>query len=244
MPNVQDTPVTYTGAGSPAWEQWKLDPTPKNMSNVLKELDPVLVSEVQRYSGPKEILYWKGKKLAVDAIKRYDPVRGASLRTWVTTQLKPLTRYGQHLAPVRVPEAVRRQAAEIYSVTERLHDQLGRMPTDEELSDDIGLSVPKIRTIRQRTNLSVSDSQMVDLEGNPRELVVQRSNPTEFAAEAVYDGLSPQEKLVYDWKTGSHGRDVISNKEIAARLGVSAPYITQLSQRVANRIQEVSGYGV
>lgn len=238
MPGIQQE------IGRGPWETWQTDPTPEHMSAVLKDLDPVIVSEAQRYPGPKSILYWQGKQLTRDAVKSYDPTRGTTLRTWVTTQLKPLNRYGQRLSPVRIPEAVRRNAAELHSVTEKMHDELGRLPTDVELADETGLSVTKLQKLRSRVGVSMSDSQMVDQEGNPQTPAVIMPKVTDFASDAVYGDLDPQEQLIYDWKTGSHGRDRIANKEIAVRLKVSPAYVTQLSQKIAQRIQEVSGYAL
>jgi DNA-directed RNA polymerase specialized sigma subunit len=129
-------------------------------------------------------------------------------------------------------------------MTERLHDTLGRMPTDVELADEVGLSVGRIQKLRNRVGLALSESQMVDMEGNPVSPATSVSRPASFGSEAVDEGLTPEKKLIYDWKTGAHGRDVISNKEIAERLHVSAPYITQVSQGIAQKIQEVSGYGI
>lgn len=238
MPIEQTTPAV---PGTPAsWHAWRADPTPENMSAVLADLDPIVTSETQRYSGPKEVLYWKGKQFARDAVKSYDPAQGASLHTWVRTQMQPLHRYGQRLAPVRTPETVRRQGAELHAITERMHSDLGRLPTDEELADESGKSVAAIQKLRQRVGLTLAESQMVDTEGNAIPLAVSAARPADFASEAVYQGLSPHEQLIYDWKTGAHGREVISNKEIAQRLGVTPSSITQASQRISARIEEVS----
>lgn len=238
MPN--DSVSGYT-----EYDSWLKDPTPDNMANVVKALDPVLVSEVQRYPGPKGVLHGKAKTLAVKAVQTYDPTRGAGLRTWLTTQLQPLTRYSQHIKSVYVPEAVTRQAAELHTITENMHDNLGRTPTDEELADESGLSITKLQTLRSRVRPSISESQLTaPTAESPAMPALQRENPLVFASEAVYDGLEPREKAIYDWKTGGHGQSQLANKEIAVRLGVSPGLVTQLSQRIATQIQEASRYAV
>ena len=232
-------------SGYPEYDNWLKEPTPENMANVLSALDPVLVSEVQRYSGPKDILHSKAKTLAIKAVHTYDPVKGTGLRTWLTTQLQPLTRYSQHIKSVYVPEAVTRQAAELHTITEQMHDNLGRMPTDDELADESGLSRAKIQKLQARVRPAISESQLTaPTAESPAMPALQRENPLVFSSEAVYDGMEPREKAIYDWKTGAHGQPQLSNQEIAVRLGVSPGLITQLSQRIAMQIQEVSRHAI
>jgi RNA polymerase nonessential primary-like sigma factor len=237
--------ATESVSGYAEYDNWLADPSPDNMANVVKALDPMLVSEVQRYPGPKDILHSKAKTLAVKAVQTYDPIKGTGLRTWLTTQLQPLTRYSQHIKTVYVPEAVTRQAAELHTITENMHDNLGRMPTDEELADESGLSQAKIQKLRSRVRPAISESQLTaPTAESPAMPALQRENPLVFSSEAVYDGLEAREKAIYDWKTGAHGQPQLSNQEIAARLGVSPGLITQLSQRIATQIQEASRYAV
>jgi RNA polymerase nonessential primary-like sigma factor len=230
----------------PEFDTWQADPTPENLGAVVRALDPVLVSEVQRYSGPKDILHTKAKGLAIKAVRSYDPTKGAALRTWVTTQLQPLSRYGQRLQAVRVPETVRRQAAEVHTISERLHDQLGRMPTDIELADAAGLSMTKVKSLQNRVRPSLTESQMVaPKDGVPGALpATQFTSGTDYAFEAVYQDLGPREKVIVDWKTGSHGKERLPNQEIARRLGVSPALITQITGRLVQQIQEVARHGV
>lgn len=119
-----------------AYDQWLADPTPARMAATLKTMNPMLVSEIQRYPGPKNVLHSKAKSLAVGAIHSYDPTSGAKLSSWVTTQLQPLNRYGRAVSgSVRVPEVAMRQAAEVESRRMELIERLGDEPTDEQLAD-------------------------------------------------------------------------------------------------------------
>jgi DNA-directed RNA polymerase specialized sigma subunit len=230
----------------PAYDTWKADQTPENLGHALRELDPVLVSEVQRYSGPKDILHVKAKGLAIKAIRSYDPTKGAALRSWVTTQLQPLSRYGQRLQSVRVPETVRRQAAEVHTISERLHDKFGRMPTDTELADEAGLSITKIHSLQNRVRPALTESQMVAPKDGVEGTLPASQFPSgaDYAFEAVYQDLGPREKVIADWKIGAHGKERLPNQEIARRLGVSPALITQITGRLVANIQEVARHGV
>jgi hypothetical protein len=60
------------------------------------------------------------------------------------------------------------------------------------------------------------------------------------AEEMVYDSLTQRDRLIYDWKTGKHGKPTLSNQQIAKRLGVTPALISQRSQQIALQIQDLA----
>ena len=116
------TTTPLQAAASTPYDKWLDKPTPDSMGEVLSDLEPTLVREVNRYAGPKALLHGKARNIAVAAVRTFDPTRGAKLHSWVTTQLQQLNRYGQKLRPIYVPEATNRQAAELHSVQLRMNE--------------------------------------------------------------------------------------------------------------------------
>ena len=231
------------GIAQPEYDKWVLDPTPENMGQVLSALDPLLVTEVQHYSGPKPLLRAKAKSLAVGAIKKYDPTRGAALRSWVTTSLQPLSRYSQRMRPVQVSEMASRQSAEIYTQGQRFEIDNGRPPTAEELADITGLAARRVQWLQKHVKPTLTESQITQPDATGEESSLPATitpNVAGVAAEGVYESLDDREKAIYDWKTGKNGKPTLSNMEIAARLGVSPALISQMSARIAARIEQVS----
>lgn len=229
------------GALEEKYEEWRLDPRPETLGPVIRTADPFITQEIQNYSGPKDILHTKAKRLAIDAIRKYDPSKGTNLRTWITGQLRPLSRYSRSLEAVKDPEVASQKAAEINRIYEDMHDRLGRYPTDEELSDEIGIPQKKLKRLRSMSGHRVSESQYTSTDsGDVRDMPGVSSQVTpQYAYEAVYMGLDPREKVIMDWKTGSRGKDRLSNAEIAERLGVSPAYVSQVSYSVAKKIERV-----
>ena len=226
------------------YEAWSLDQTPENMAKVLGSLDTTLNSEVQRYSGPQSLLKGRAKVLAVDAIRKYDPTRGAQLRSWVVTNLQPLSRYGQQLRPIHSSEMAIRQAAEINRVNEELSEDLGREATMEELADETGLSRKRIQQVRDSVKATVTESAFSESDESGEGVksspgVVQYDTLT-TAKEMVYESLSPRDKQIYDWKIGAHGKAVLPNRLIAKRLGVTPALISQRSQQMAYQIRDLA----
>ena len=226
---------------TPEYEKWKVEPTPDNMAQVVQAMDTTINSEIQRYSGSKPLLRSRAKELAINAVKTYDPTSGAHLRSWVVTQLKPLSRYTQQLRPVHASEVAMRQAAELNRIHTELADELGHVPTVGELADHTGLSPARINKIRVKVPASMSESQIaVDDEGFANMPGVTGSDVVGMADEIVYDSLSPRDKMIYDLKTGKHGKQSIPNQEIAKRLGVTPAMISQRSQQIALQIKDLS----
>lgn len=225
-----------------AYLTWSANPTPENMKAVLDDLDPTINSEIQRFSGPKPLLRSRARALAVKAIRSYDPSSGAKLRSWVVTQLQPLSRYTNALKPVYAPEDASRKAYTISQARERFIDETGRDPTDEELADAIGISVPRLRKVQKMVPAVVHEQQQ---EAGDDDLApdhaIYHTNPVRDAADAVYRGLDARDKKIFDLRTGSHGQGSVQGQAIAKALGISPALVTQRSNDIARQILEAAG---
>jgi len=227
-----------------SYQKWLVDPTPDNMSGILKELDPTLTAEASRY-GQGPLFKTKAKTLAVKAIQTYKPESGAKLRSWVVTNLQPLSRYRQSMVPVRMPEAATARAAELNRMHQEYADEHGSEPSDEQLSDISGIHIKRVQNLRNRSRATVSESALtanVDadaMSGGLPAVNATKSNMAE-AGEEIYKGLDPRSKAIYDLSTGLHGKNQLAKTEIAKRLGVSPAFISQQSDLIAKQIHEAS----
>ena len=226
----------------PEYEQWKTMQTPEALAKVVNALDPVINSEIQRYNGPKPLLRSRAKLLTINAVKTYKPEMGAHLRSWVVTQLQPLSRYGQQLRPVHASEMAIRQAAELHRIEKEYGDTHGRNPTLAELADEVGIPVNRINKIRNQVKPSVSESTYMEADDEEGKSMpgTQAPDVLGMAEEIVYDSLSPRDRVIYDLKTGRHGKPTVANQEIAKRLGVTPALISQRSQQIALQIQDMA----
>jgi DNA-directed RNA polymerase specialized sigma subunit len=68
-----------------AFNNWKETGSQEALGALMKQLHPVIYSQVERVSGtlPKAALSAEAKKWTFKAIESYDPTRGASLSTHV-----------------------------------------------------------------------------------------------------------------------------------------------------------------
>jgi RNA polymerase sigma factor for flagellar operon FliA len=93
------------------------------------------------------------------AIERYDPERGVKFKTFALTRIR-----GAMIDALRsldwVPRRVRKDARELERVESGLGARLGRMPTETELADGLGLD---LETLRARL-LEIADSRLYSLD--------------------------------------------------------------------------------
>lgn len=230
-----------------AYNIWLKKRDKESLGLVIKQLSQLIDTEVYRYPGPKSLLRHKARLLAARAIKTYDPSSKTKLSSWVVTQLQPLNRYGRSLAaPVHVPELASRQAAELEAVRQKLSEELGAEPTDEQLADTTGLSVTRIRKIKNMMPAYVHESVAAQTtetgEAIPQAVTnVDKDPALNTAAEAVYMSLNDRDKMIFDLKVGKNGREALDNKAIAKRLGVSEGLVSQRSLEISKMIQDTYG---
>lgn len=234
----QGTTSVDRGAADP-YAAWARDPSAENMRGVLDYLAPTINSEIQRFSGPKPLLRSRARAIAVRAVKSFDPAGGTKLRSWVTTQLMQLSRYNNSLKPVYTPEDAARKAYAVNEARAAFLDEHGRDPTDEELADEVGISVKRLRGLRTKAPAMVNEPEMSADDENAPEYVVYTSSPARDAQEAVYADLSDRDKAIFDGKTGLHGKREMSGESLAEMLHVSPALVSQRSAAIAERIRSV-----
>ncbi|MBS1253997.1 MAG: RNA polymerase sigma factor FliA [Anaerolineales bacterium] len=95
----------------------------------------------------------------MQAVDRYDPSRGVPFQAYAGARIR-----GQVLDTLRsldlVPRSIRQRAREIQAAIRRLRGKLGRNPTDEEIAEQLGVSVDTVRT-----NLEEARCILVSMDG-------------------------------------------------------------------------------
>lgn len=85
----------------------------------------------------------------IDAIEKYDDSRGVKFETYAITRIN-----GAIIDALRsldwVPRAVRQRAREIERAYQELEVQLGRLPTDSEVADKLGMPLEEYQALLQR----------------------------------------------------------------------------------------------
>jgi len=85
----------------------------------------------------------------IDAVERYDPARGSSLKTFCSFRIR-----GEVLDELRrldwVPRSVHRDARRLEQTQDAIAQRKGREPTEDELAAELGLTLPELNELLDR----------------------------------------------------------------------------------------------
>lgn len=216
------------------YDLWRTDPTPDNLGKVVKSLDDTIgykLSSMGVVENPQ--MRHQARLYAAEAVRKFDPASGASLRTWTQSHLQSLQRFRrENQGPVKIPDRAAIDAWAIERARRELEDELGFDPDVKQLADRSGLSVKRIAAVNKITRPVAATEQMVD----------EGSTLPDYLGEAleyVYDGADPIDRKIIEMTTGYGGSPVLRKKDAAARLGLSASQVTRRSERIALKLQEM-----
>lgn len=218
----------------PAYEAWRADPTPDNLGRVVKSLDSTIGYKLSSMGvGNNPQMRHQARLYAAEAVKKYDPASGATLRTWTQSQLQSLQRFKrENQGPVKIPDRAAIDAWSIERARRELEDELGVEPDVKQLADRSGLSVKRLAAVQKITRPVAADDQMYDDGGSLPDYLGE-------ALEYVYDGADRIDRKIIEMTTGYAGTPVMSKKDIAAKLGISASQVTRRSDRIGQQLQEM-----
>ena len=191
----------------------------------------------------------------IGAIERYDPDRDIKFETYAIARIR-----GSIIDELRaldwVPRSVRSRAREIERAIATLEAKLGRAPTDEEISDKVGITVEELEeslTDIARSSIAALDElwsvsgegdqislmDTIEDESGPRpEAALDQTEMREALADAIAR-LPEREKLVVTL----YYYEELTLREIGEVLGVTESRVSQLHTKAVLRLKaRLSGY--
>lgn len=226
-------------AYKPAYEAWKNNQTPESNLEFLNSISPIVQKGIQMYGGDSPLAASRGRLLALEAAKTYDPKR-ARLQSHILNQMQGLKRISQKQSQIiSAPERVLLDRQKLQQQNQELLDELGREPTDAELSDKLGISMQRLAKVRSYQP-GITSGQLE--ENNPLGVVGGKLPGQQKAenlwAEIVYQDLNPLDQRIMELSLGMRGNKKLSNAELAAKLGRSPGAITQRKLRIQKLLDQ------
>lgn len=228
-------PVTVSQKDVALWREWKRNPTPTNLRQLLDQLNPVIQRAVNQWTGSlaRPALELEAKALAKEAIETYRPTGGASLATHVTNRLKKLSRLSyQHQNLARIPEYEQLKFNTFATAQAQLQDDLGRAPTSAELADQLGWSEPAVAKFQQNLRQEFVES------GETPPIFDERSGDSGVIDYVYYD-LAPVQQKIFEYSTGYRGAPTLSNSEIMRKLNLTQGQLSYQKRLITNRFKNV-----
>ena len=218
-----------------AWQEKDDD---HSRERLLSAISPVIERTVRGMSGTDpNYMTIRGKILAMNAMKKYDPTQ-SSMATFLTHQLMPLRRTArQQLNVLSLPDRWLMAAQQLENTEVELQDELGRIPTTQELSDQLRISTKQIEKIRRSAHARNTGSYLTpDEEGTAGSSgEIKRSLPDIYRHQYVLSALAndPKSALIYEHDQSLNGRNPASTAELASKLKLSPGAVSQRRNRIA-----------
>jgi len=235
------------------WIEFKRDPTNQELRNRLVEIYLPLV----KYNGERiwsrlpegvelDDLVSAGVFGLMDAIDAFDLSRGVKFETYCVPRIR-----GAMLDELRtmdwVPRLVRSKASKLNEAIKTLEAKLGRQPTENELAEELGISVAELEKMMldaSAVNLislnkkwyetdSYKDVREIDiLEDKKGEDPTRRIQKNDLM-RLVTKGLNRNERLIIIL----YYYEELTMKEIGATLDLSESRVSQMHSSIVQRLQ-------
>jgi DNA-directed RNA polymerase specialized sigma subunit len=224
---------------------WAMDPSPQNSSLLLKHLEPTIQKAVTTYVGQTSspTIKSRAKLMALDAASKYQPTAGAALPTHVFSQLQGLKRYASREGMVvSVPERLMLNKKKLDIAHQEFRDEMGRDPSDDELSYRAGVSLRDIKRVR-KTPAVVNEGRFYQGQGTEESTpdlpaVVADNQGAEAWRDYIYHNSAETDKVIMEHTLGLNHKPKLDNTAIAAKLRMSPSAVSQRKNALQKQLDE------
>ena len=216
-----------------------------------------VVAYAKRYRNPNVPfldLIHEGNLGLIQAAKKYDPfkegqdVKFITYAVWWIRQAI-LHALAEHAGSFRLPQKQANTLYRLERVRAAVTEQLGRSPTEQELAEELGISLEDVRLLSRAAQASLSLNDPVDSEGDSElgDLLEQTVLPDtderilhDSFLRALQDALSDlpeRERRVLELRFGFDDDQPRTLREIGELLQLSRERVRQIESRALNQLR-------
>ncbi len=236
------------------WEEYTKKMTPQLREQLILEyagLVKIVAGRVGMYLGNNveyDDLVGYGIFGLIDAIDKFDYDKGVKFETYASLRIR-----GAILDQIRkmdwLPRTLRQKQKKLDAAYQKIELQSGRMATDEEIAQELDISVTELESWQVQTqvgNLVSLDEYLEQGEGRLEsetseayvqpDRIVERQELKELLVQSLQDLSEKEQKVIY-----LYYYEELTLKEISAILDVSESRISQLHTKALQKMRTKLG---
>ena len=210
-----------------------------------------IAQDYANYGLPLLDLISEGNIGLMKAVERFDPNKGGKLSTYAAWWIKQSIKraLANQSKTIRLPVHMVDKISKMRRVAMVLSEELGRDPTDDELSEEIGIDRGKLAQLKAASLRPASLDAPISEDDNTEfgEIVGDHSAQTPFELlshknmhgqlDTLLDVLDNRERKIIDARFGLEGQKPKTLEEVGQEFGVTRERIRQLQNIALKKLR-------